>query len=369
MPKEEVADTYALVYYIFLLLGTGLLLPWNVFLTEKEFYDVRLHVAPYYRYITENFMSLFSLVFNTSSMLALSFLVVYQKQMSLRSLVLQPFIIIFVMLVSTAALAIRTDINGEIMGKLSLVSLVLMGVCMAFLQGGIMQLASLFSVTHIRGVVSGIAVGGLVTSTLSLLSQLRIEPTPSLSPSIAKNTFSIHSRLSLASDDPVDDAAKEVAPAAFLYFSTAAAVVGLCIIGYWAIPLLPYGRYKLLLAGILDDTKERILNTYDEDFEEPLLAVVEEEVRVVVDSGADRHGDGSNVGRSNSTSSADKGAHTGSTAMAITNPAVNEGNDASTVARAIIDDVTSTTVVQKRERVFSAIISVERDYTVFTRTW
>lgn len=35
---------FGAVYIIFVLLGTGTLLPFNVFLTEKEFYDVRLQV-------------------------------------------------------------------------------------------------------------------------------------------------------------------------------------------------------------------------------------------------------------------------------------------------------------------------------------
>lgn len=34
-------------------------------------------------------------------------------------------------------------------------------------------------------------------------------------------------------------------------------------------------RYKLLLAGIIDDPKERGLMTVDDDYEEPLLTVVE----------------------------------------------------------------------------------------------
>lgn len=57
---------YGVVYFIFVLLGTGTLLPWNVFLTEKEFYDVRMHVVPFNPYITNNFMSIFCLVFNTA---------------------------------------------------------------------------------------------------------------------------------------------------------------------------------------------------------------------------------------------------------------------------------------------------------------
>ena len=42
-------------------------------------------------------------------------------------------------------------------------------------------------------------------------------------------------------------------------------------------PLTPLHppRYKLLLAGIIDDPKERKLMTIDDDYEEPLLTVIE----------------------------------------------------------------------------------------------
>ncbi|KXZ48068.1 hypothetical protein GPECTOR_30g163 [Gonium pectorale] len=286
MAKEEVTDRYGIVYIIFVLLGTGTLLPWNVFLTEKEFYDVRLHVVPFNGYITENFMSLFCLVFNTANLIALAFLVKFQKHLSLRVLVLQPLVITFIMLLSTAALAVRTEIPGDLMAKFTLPSLALMGLCMAFLQGGTMQLAAIFSISHIRGVVSGIAVGGLVTSILSFVSQLRAQG---------------------GGGEP--QSAEEVAPAAFMYFSASAAVIGACIVSYWAIPLLPYGRYKLLLAGIIDDPKERKMLTVDEDYEEPLLTVVE-------------NADGA-----------------------------------------------STSTGQRSETTRAAIISVESDYSLYSRTW
>lgn len=53
------------MYIVFVLLGTGTLLPWNVFLTEKEFYDVRFQQKPFNSMIADNFMSLFALSFNT----------------------------------------------------------------------------------------------------------------------------------------------------------------------------------------------------------------------------------------------------------------------------------------------------------------
>jgi equilibrative nucleoside transporter 1/2/3 len=56
---------FGLVYGILVMLGIGTLLPWNVMITEKEFFDVRLHVEPADARIAGNFMSLFGLTFNT----------------------------------------------------------------------------------------------------------------------------------------------------------------------------------------------------------------------------------------------------------------------------------------------------------------
>mmetsp|Transcript_26384 Transcript_26384/g.78336 ORF Transcript_26384/g.78336 Transcript_26384/m.78336 type:complete len:479 (-) Transcript_26384:1148-2584(-) len=251
--KEEVTDRYGIVYVIFVLLGTATLFPWNVFLTEKEFYDVRFQVKPYNAFVADNFMSLFALSFNCLNLLALAFLVKFQKELSLRVLVMQPLIITFIMLASTAALALKTDIPGDQMAKITLPSIGLMGLCTAMLQGGTLQLASIFSPVHIRGCVSGIAIGGVVTSVLSFVSQLQ------------------------ASDagDSGTHSAEDVAPTAFLYFTASAGVIAACIVGYTALPYLPYGRYKLLLAGIINDPKERKLMMVDEDYEEPLLTVVE----------------------------------------------------------------------------------------------
>lgn len=54
------------MYGILVMLGIGTLLPWNVMITEKEFFDVRLHVEPYFPAFAGNFLSLFGLTFNTA---------------------------------------------------------------------------------------------------------------------------------------------------------------------------------------------------------------------------------------------------------------------------------------------------------------
>eukprot|EP00798_Chlamydomonas_sp_ICE-L_P016322 gene16322-22512_t len=291
--KEEVKDSYGIVYFIFVLLGTATLLPWNVFLTEKEFYDVRFQVPPYNDFIADNFMSLFALCFNAMNLITLGFLIPYQRFMSLRVLVLQPLVITFLMLATTAALANKTDLPGDMMARVTLPSIGLManktdlpgdmmarvtlpsiglmGLSTACLQGGTLQLASVFSPTHIRGVVSGIAVGGLVTSGLSfgVVSGIAVG-------GLVTSGLSFVSQLR-ATGDSDTPTAEDVAPAAFMYFSASAGVMLACLLGYSALTWLPYGRYKLLLAGIIDDPKERQFLNHDDDYAEPLLTVVEGE--------------------------------------------------------------------------------------------
>ncbi len=43
-----------IVYWILCLLGVATLLPWNVFITESEFFDIRVHVSPTYDKIADS---------------------------------------------------------------------------------------------------------------------------------------------------------------------------------------------------------------------------------------------------------------------------------------------------------------------------
>ncbi len=125
--------------------------------------------------------------------------------------------------------------------------------------------------------MSGIAVGGLVTSTLSFVSQLRAQGGQAGADDAGGgggeesgggdggdsdgSVMAGALRALAATRVGQAQSASDVAPAAFMYFTASACVIGACIAGYWAIPWLPYGRYKLLLAGLIDDPKERKMLT------------------------------------------------------------------------------------------------------------
>lgn len=54
------------MYGILVILGVGTLLPWNAFITEKEFFDVRLHMDPSIPMVSGNFLNIFGLTFNSA---------------------------------------------------------------------------------------------------------------------------------------------------------------------------------------------------------------------------------------------------------------------------------------------------------------
>ncbi|KAF6256573.1 hypothetical protein COO60DRAFT_1640642 [Scenedesmus sp. NREL 46B-D3] len=186
MKQPQVKDRFGLVYGILVVLGVGTLLPLNVFLTEKEFFDIRLHVEPVQLTVANNFLSLFGLVFNGANLLAVCFIICLQQNLSLRSQIVSPLAVIFIVLASTAALALRLDLSGASVAYYSLPALAVLGMCMAVLQGGVLNLASMFPPIYIQLGASSSGEGGRRT--------------------------------------PAD-----VAPAAFIYFGAAAAITGLCV--------------------------------------------------------------------------------------------------------------------------------------------
>ena len=61
----------SMVYWILCLLGVATLLPWNVFITESEFFDIRVHVSPTYDRIADSCETAIVLVFQFVYVLSL----------------------------------------------------------------------------------------------------------------------------------------------------------------------------------------------------------------------------------------------------------------------------------------------------------
>ena len=68
-------DRFHLTYCITFLAGMGTLLPWNVFITERAYFDLRLFVPPYAPAVADAFESVFGMTFMAANVLGLALLV------------------------------------------------------------------------------------------------------------------------------------------------------------------------------------------------------------------------------------------------------------------------------------------------------
>lgn len=105
------------MYAVFLLLGTTALLPWNGFITEKEFFDVRLHATPALQPLADNFVAAFALVFNAANLAALAVLNCWPAAAGSGSgggsaaALLPTLAGVFAVLAGTAGLALATQVS------------------------------------------------------------------------------------------------------------------------------------------------------------------------------------------------------------------------------------------------------------------
>ena len=67
-------DRFHLTYGVTFLAGVGTLLPWNVFITERAYFDLRLFVPPYAPAVADAFESVFGMTFMAANVLGLALL-------------------------------------------------------------------------------------------------------------------------------------------------------------------------------------------------------------------------------------------------------------------------------------------------------
>ena len=121
------------------------------------------------------------------------------------------------------------------------------GMCMAVLQGGVLNLACLFPPIYIQGFVVGAGLSGVGTSVLSFVTQLRArEGDDSNDPlgvgdGVLGSVWSVLSALGVAEGRT----AAQVAPAAFAYFASSASITALCAIAFTLLGRLQFSRVRL----------------------------------------------------------------------------------------------------------------------------
>ncbi|KAJ9581148.1 hypothetical protein L9F63_023675 [Diploptera punctata] len=176
---REPSDRYNLAYLIFYLLGMTTLLPWNFFITADDYWMYKFRNAS--SNSTEDdikktsLQAGFTAYLSDASWVANSiFALTHGKsahQISLQIRMIGSLTCILLLFgLTTAFVKINTDQWQGAFFSITLVTVVLLNIASAILQGGLFGIVGKFSSRYITAVVGGQALGGIVAALAEILS-------------------------------------------------------------------------------------------------------------------------------------------------------------------------------------------------------
>ena len=129
-------DRFHLTYGVTFLAGVGTLLPWNVFITERADFDLRLFVPPYAPAVADAFESVFGMTFMAANILGLALLVRGDALSRVPRLmrVPAPLLAMAVLLAASGALAGARETRGDATAGATLLTLLCLGGLTALVQ-------------------------------------------------------------------------------------------------------------------------------------------------------------------------------------------------------------------------------------------
>eukprot|EP00127_Corallochytrium_limacisporum_P000164 Clim_evm25s6 gene=Clim_evmTU25s6 len=197
----EAEDNWNFGYIVFSLLGLGMLLPWNMFITAADFYRLRLAGTPY----ENTFESTFSVSYQMLNFLLMGYLIYSGRKFDSKLFIKIPLALQFVILLYTAIL-VRFPVAPAFLYYSSVVCVGISGCVAAMLMMGLFALVSHMQPRYTQGLMSGQGLGGLAVAILQVLS------------------------ISLGESEQ---------DGAFFYFIVSGIITGLCVISYSMLLQLP----------------------------------------------------------------------------------------------------------------------------------
>ncbi|KAM8718078.1 hypothetical protein ACLKA7_004736 [Drosophila subpalustris] len=211
----------ALTYCVFYLLGIGTMTPWNFFVTAEDYWKYKFRnttlngtqpmeeLTP----LQKSFTCDLTLTATISGTTFLLLNAVYGHHITLRAKMLGTLCTIFVLFgITTAFVDVNTDKWQEQFFLITLIIVVLLNISAATMSGALYGVAGLFPSEYITAVVSGQALGGILTA-LAFLLVLAFDAGPSAT--------------------------------AFVFFCLGALLILLCIVSYLAMAQRAYFQYYL----------------------------------------------------------------------------------------------------------------------------
>ncbi|EGC30817.1 hypothetical protein DICPUDRAFT_99412 [Dictyostelium purpureum] len=219
-------DRFGLAWFCFLVLGIGLLLPFNCFITSSAYYNSI--------YPNKSYTFLMSLAYNYFQWILLFVSSKIMPKFSFKSRMFVFFLIL-------AAILFWMPFNDTVLHKnettsmiISLLCTLLAGCSVSLLFGTVMGLVALFPGDYTGAVMSGNGVAGIIASVFSIITTASVSNTP-----------------------------EGFKKSSYIFFFLAAGVMILCLLCFVLLLQLPFTKY-FLTAYEASKTKEGSINDVGE---------------------------------------------------------------------------------------------------------
>ena len=224
-------DKYHLVYLIFLLQGTGVLFPWNAFISAPDYFG---------KLYGDGIMLYFSVAYSVPNLLGLLIMIKFGSKLSMRMKMFPAYVLTFFILLAVPILGFA-GVDGTPGLVVTLIFIVLAALCTSLMQGGIFGMAGILPANYTQAVMSGNGIAGVACSALRIITKLTIEQNRKHVPLLIMTT------------------------SAAVYFFVCAIVVLLCIVTFWIVMRTDFVKYYLDKASHTAGTEtQKLTEEYDE---------------------------------------------------------------------------------------------------------
>ncbi|KAF9573955.1 hypothetical protein EC968_007641 [Mortierella alpina] len=165
------ADPWRISYWIMVIQGASMLLPWNVFITAQGFFKLKFTGSPY----EHNFQNYFSIGFMGTNLLVVGSSILIQKKAPgtthiIGSLLLNAAVFLAILI----SIQMQREVDPTTYFFFAMTMLSLSAISTSIVQNGMFGLASKFTGRHVQGVMlgqglagAGVAISQIVTQILS----------------------------------------------------------------------------------------------------------------------------------------------------------------------------------------------------------
>ena len=244
-------DRWGLCYLVFLLAGAGTMFPWNVFITERAYFDVRLFAPPFTPALADSFESVFGVAYLLTNACAQYAMVVtgVANRLSPGAMLTAPLFAMAVLLALTGCVTFARRMSGDATMAITLVTLMTLGVLTALVQAGSFALASVLPPVYNQAIMSGQAVAGIATAVIALLS--------TAAGSLGDDDSHDDGARAVGAVGSSDDEANAIAAQAAAYFFTSALAVFGCAASTRFLERIPFYAAAAARAAQLSGPNRR----------------------------------------------------------------------------------------------------------------